>query len=79
LYRAEPHPGAAPHPQEIRHPVSGRPAVHDWRGDYVGEAVATGHPLVLEMLFATGYNITWQNAQVWGASRPAAIGAPAHN
>jgi hypothetical protein len=43
--------------------VSGRPAVHDWRGDYVSEAVATGHPVVLELLFAEGYQITWQNAQ----------------
>ncbi|GBF88260.1 hypothetical protein Rsub_00972 [Raphidocelis subcapitata] len=49
--------------KEIRHPVSGRAAVHDWRGDYVSEAVATGHPVVLELLFAAGYEITWNNAQ----------------
>lgn len=46
------------------HPVSKRPTVHDWRGDYVAEAVATGHPVVLELLFKQGYEITWQNAQV---------------
>jgi hypothetical protein len=40
------------------HPVSKRPANHDWRGDYVGEAVATGHPLVLELLFGAGYQVT---------------------
>lgn len=54
-------------PQEMVHPVSGRPLVHDWRGDYVSEAVATGHPLVLEILFKQGYKITWQNAQARGA------------
>ena len=50
--------------QEIIHPVSKRPTVHDWRGDYVAEAVSTGRPLVLELLFKEGYKITWQNAQV---------------
>jgi hypothetical protein len=37
--------------------------VHDWRGDYVAEAVRTGHPVVLEILFGRGYELTWQNAQ----------------
>jgi hypothetical protein len=58
----------SPPPQEIRHPVSNRPTVHDWRGDYVSEAVSTGHPLVLELLFSSGYTVTWQNAQVRPAS-----------
>lgn len=44
--------------------MSKRPTVHDWRGDYVSEAIATGRPLVLELLFKEGYKITWQNAQV---------------
>ena len=49
--------------KEILHPVSKRPLNHDWRGDYVFEAVATGHPRVVEMLFNSGYSITWQNAE----------------
>ncbi|KAI8465883.1 MAG: hypothetical protein J3K34DRAFT_76201 [Monoraphidium minutum] len=65
---------------EIRHPVSGRRTVHDWQGDYVAEAVATGHPVVLELLFASGYTITWQNAQdlIKLASRVGVVDSLAH-
>jgi len=53
------------HAQPILHPISKRPTVHDWRGDYIAEAVATGHPVVLELLLhgENAYQITWQNAQ----------------
>lgn len=50
--------------KEELHPISGKPSQHDWRGDYVAEAVKTDNPLVLQLLFDAGYQITWNNAQV---------------
>lgn len=51
---------------ELRHPVTGQPLQHDWRGDFTNEAVRTGNSLVLALLFDAGYRITFNNAQVGG-------------
>jgi len=49
--------------KEIRHPVTGKEQVHDWRADYAGTAVAAGNVVVLDLLFKAGWRMRWQSVE----------------